>query len=62
MNLEPYMTVEQMAKHLKIGRTKAYELVRSQSFPKVRVGKSIRIPTDGLAKWLSRAENERTAG
>jgi excisionase family DNA binding protein len=62
MDLAPYMTVEQMAKYLQIGRTAAYELARRDGFPAVRFGRTIRIPREGLLLWLSRQEGQPSAG
>ncbi|MDL2248671.1 helix-turn-helix domain-containing protein [Tyzzerella sp. OttesenSCG-928-J15] len=45
-------TVNEMAKVLKIGRSKAYELASVYGFPTKRVGKRILIPKDGLDEWL----------
>lgn len=46
------LTVNEIAKYLHVGRTKAYELVRDPSFPSVKVGKSYIVPFDDLKKWL----------
>lgn len=49
------MTVDEMADVLRISRPKAYELIHSQDGPPVlRVGRCIRVPTDGLKAWLER--------
>ena len=45
-------SVEEMGKSLGISRAKAYELTRSSGFPKVRLGKRILIPIDGLKRWI----------
>lgn len=58
MDLGPYITVEQMAIYLQIGRTSAYELARKKGFPMVRVGRAIRIPLEGLNAWLSQYGDE----
>jgi excisionase family DNA binding protein len=46
------MTVVELQKALKLSRVKTYELVHQQNFPAIRLGKAIRIPRDGLMKWL----------
>jgi excisionase family DNA binding protein len=58
MDLGPYITVEQMARYLQIGRTSAYELARTKGFPTVKVGRAIRIPREELNAWLFRHGNE----
>lgn len=46
------MTVEQAAKVLGIGRTTAYELVRTGDIPSVRLGRRIVVPIRLLASLL----------
>lgn len=48
-----FITVPEMAKILKISRTKAYELVNDNLFPVVKIGKCIRIKYNELEKWLN---------
>jgi excisionase family DNA binding protein len=35
-----------------ISRSLAYELIRTGQMPSVRVGRSIRVPADGLKRWV----------
>ena len=46
------ITVSETAKILGIGRTKAYELVRTNALPVVRLGKSIRVPKAALLRYI----------
>lgn len=46
-------TVLEMAKALNIGRNKAYELVRTEGFPVIYIGSTIRIPIGALNRWLN---------
>ena len=50
-------TVSEMAKVLNIGKNKAYELVKTEGFPVIYIGSSIRIPIDALKKWLNDDED-----
>lgn len=51
--MEKYtMSVDEMAAAIGISRPKAYELVNSEGFPKIRVGRRIRIPVASLESWL----------
>ena len=43
-----YLTVIEVAELLRIGRSSAYEAVRTGQIPSVRVGKLIRIPRAAL--------------
>ena len=49
-------TVTEMAKALNIGRNKAYELVKTDGFPAVYIGSTIRIPIEALNKWLNEGD------
>jgi hypothetical protein len=53
--LPPMLTVPQAAQVLGIGRTLAYELVRTDAWPTpiVRAGKLIKIPTAPLLELLA---------
>jgi excisionase family DNA binding protein len=54
-----FLTVEQAAAILRIGRTLAYELARrylasggTEGFPVIRVGHQLRVPRARLEQWL----------
>ena len=55
-NLPAVLTVEEAATVLKIGRSAAYEAIRTGSIPHVRIGKLIRIPRAALMEWLGQGE------
>lgn len=46
------LSVPEVAKVLGISRAGAYELVRSDSFPKIRIGNRIVVPRDKFIKWI----------
>lgn len=48
------LSVPEMAAALGISRAGAYELVRSEGFPALRIGTRIVIPKDELRKWIKR--------
>lgn len=48
------LRVEDLMPILDIGRNTAYELVRCGQIRSVRIGRSIRIPKDAVAEYLSR--------
>jgi len=56
-NYSDVVTVEQLSEMLKIGRNTAYELVRANIIPSVRVGRGIRIPKTAIITYL----NQNTA-
>ena len=55
--LPQFIKVTDMAKILKINRQKAYELIHSEDFPFITIGKSIRIPVNQFEKWLNKRAN-----
>jgi excisionase family DNA binding protein len=52
------LNITELAKTLKISKTKAYELARRKEFPKVKLGKRILIPVDGLKCWITQNTEE----
>ena len=48
------LTVPQLAKQLQIGRDTAYSLCHVKDFPAVRIGRTIRINSESLQKWLDK--------
>lgn len=55
-------SVEEAATALGISRAKTYELVNSDGFPVVRVGRRIRIPITALEDWvLVQSQEKRKA-
>ena len=53
------MTVSQTAEYLNIPVSKVYELVRSRSFPAVKLGKNWRVIKEQLSPWLLSQINEK---
>lgn len=51
-NLPALLGPKQLAAFMGIGITKAYQLSKSDGFPAMRIGKSIRISRDGLQRWV----------
>lgn len=49
--------VEDIMKILDIGRNNAYNLVKENLFPVVRIGSSIRIPKEPFMLWLNGVDN-----
>lgn len=47
------LTVLDMAKLLKISRSKAYSLTKEKKFPLIKIGKCIRIKKEELFKYLN---------
>lgn len=56
--LPPCMRVKQVGEYLQLSPGSAYRLVRSKSFPSVRIGRTLIIPSDRFLNWL----DEHTEG
>lgn len=48
------LSVPEMAAALGIPRAGAYELVRAEGFPALKIGSRIVIPKDELREWVKR--------
>jgi excisionase family DNA binding protein len=49
---------EEVREALGLSRTVVYGMIASGELPVVRVGRAVRVPRDGLERWV----RERTAG
>ncbi len=47
------LTVEDLGRETRLGRTKAYELVVSGEVRSIRVGRAIRIPRSAVLDWIN---------
>ena len=48
------LTVPEVGEALGISRAKAYDLVRSEGFPSMRIGTRILVPRDKLMRWIDK--------
>lgn len=55
------LRIDEAARLLGLGRSKAYELVASGELPAVRIGRARRIPAAGLEAWVERQIAEQEA-
>lgn len=53
-------SMKELATIIPVGKNSLYKLVKRPDFPKIKVGKRILIPSEGLSKWL--AENMQITG
>ena len=51
------LNANMIAKYMEISRTGAYELMRSEGFPLIRIGKRMIVPKDKFLQWV----DEQTA-
>lgn len=55
-------TVEEAASLLRIGRSAAYEGIRTGDIPSIRIGRSIRVPGHRLGLLLGLQNDDSAAG
>lgn len=36
-----------------VGKSKCYELIATGEIPSVRIGRSVRVPSDALRRWIN---------
>ena len=46
------LTVKDIQQHLFLSKNIVYQLVQMDSFPKIKIGNSYRIPKDKYEKWI----------
>ncbi len=56
MNDEVY-TIPEVAKYLKLSKSKVYDMVQRGKIPHIRIGKNVRIKEAALKSWLEKHEN-----
>lgn len=52
INQNAVLTATDLAKYLKIGRDKAYALIKSPSFPALQIGSRYIVTEQALIEWL----------
>ena len=53
-DLPNVLSAEQLAQTLGISRAGAYQLLHSEGFPTLRIGKRMLVPRDKLAEWIEK--------
>lgn len=46
------LTVKDIQQHLCLSKNIVYQLIQMDSFPKIKIGNSYRIPKDKYEKWI----------
>ncbi len=57
MTMETIYTVPEVAKLLKLSRSKVYLLVTQKKIPYIRIGRNVRIRQSDLETWLNARVN-----
>lgn len=53
------LSVPEVASVLGISRAGVYDLVRSDGFPVIRIGKRVVIPKENLVEWINKQVSEK---
>jgi excisionase family DNA binding protein len=53
------LTVPEVARLLRIGLNRAYQLCRAREIPSLVIGHTIRVPREALERWIERQGNGR---
>lgn len=51
------LTVKDIQEYLKIGRCQAYELIKQEQFPVMKIGRTIRINREIFFLWVNNPEH-----
>ena len=54
------MSVQELSAQMGISLPKAYELVKAEGFPVLKVGTRILIPVEGFRRWLAEQTEKGT--
>ena len=50
--LEPVLTMDELAKYLKVGKTTLYRLAQERRIPGQKIGKHWRFSREAIDRWL----------
>lgn len=54
--MEPLLDIDDLQRILKIGRNKAYKLMRLSSFPSIKIGNQYRVRREALEEFIKEYE------
>lgn len=57
-DLPLFMNVNDLAEAMRINTTKAYQLVKVEGFPAIKLGKRIIIPKEAFLDWLGSTQGQ----
>ncbi len=59
--MEAILTIPEVARYLKISKSKIYYLVQRREIPHFRIGRNVRIKESELMKWLDMHQDSPTS-
>ena len=51
-DMEKLLTIKDVQEHLQLGRNRVYQLIKIDSFPKIKIGNTYRIPKREYLEWV----------
>ena len=51
---DPILTIPEVARYLKISKSKIYNLVSKKEIPHLKIGRNVRIRQTDLQKWMEK--------
>jgi excisionase family DNA binding protein len=55
--METILTIPEVAKYLKLSKSKAYYLVKRNELPHIRIGRNVRVLETDLLVWIQKKRN-----
>jgi excisionase family DNA binding protein len=52
------LTVNEAAKQLRLSKTYIYQMIATGKLPSIRIGRSLRISTEGMMAWIRNLESQ----
>jgi len=55
---DPILTIPEVARYLKVSKSKIYSLVSRQEIPHLKIGRNVRIRQADLQMWMKKQTNQ----
>jgi excisionase family DNA binding protein len=55
---DPLLTIPEVARYLKISKSKLYSLVSKEEIPHLKIGRNVRIRHKDLQAWIEKQTNQ----
>jgi excisionase family DNA binding protein len=55
---DPILTIPEVARYLKISKSKIYALVSKEEIPHLKIGRNVRIRRKDLQAWMEKQSNQ----
>jgi excisionase family DNA binding protein len=55
---DPILTIPEVARYLKMSKSKIYSLVSREEIPHLKIGRNVRIRSKDLQAWMEKRTNQ----